>query len=231
LKAKLTKAVVAYLRKKPKQVEVVNPDLVKVVYGPLYNEIDRFLSRGDRFATFNPNGYAAIVSQHKYLLDTIGRDLHKDIKLFYAKVEKFNSCLSVAERRIREIVAEQIAASFNISADSFQTIYVDLETESGGGIAPTLEQILIRKTTPKLYLKSQKSPEIVKKVSYRLRRTDYKDEKLDPAAFRFFFNKCRLKVEHDTKIASLRQIELNLSQSQRSKEKTRTVLPITAISD
>jgi hypothetical protein len=210
LKDKLTKAVVASVRKKPKHIEVVNPELVKLIYGPLYNEIDHFLSRRDKFTTFNPNGYAAIVSQHKYLLDTIDKDLHKSINLFYSKVEKFNSCLSVAERRIREIVTEQVADSFNKSAENFQTINVRLETESGGGIIPNLEQILLRKTTPKLYLKSQKSNETVKNVFYSLRTSDYKDKMLDPVAFRLFFNKCRQKVEHNNKITLLRKTEMDL---------------------
>jgi hypothetical protein len=141
LKRKLKKSIVATLKKKTREVVVAsNSDLVKVVYGPLYNEVDRFLSRRDKIATLNRSEYGTILTQHKYLLDTIDADLHKKITTFYDKTDELNSRLPATERIIHGIVIKQISDTFKIPADDSLSISVELETDSGRHILPTLDQ-------------------------------------------------------------------------------------------
>lgn len=209
LKKKLRKSIVATLKKKPKEVSTASSDLVKLIYGPLYNEIDRFLLRIDTFTQFTRNEYGTIMTQYKYLLDTIDADLQKRITSFYEEIDEFNSLLPAAERIINEIVSKQISDMFKIQSGYSLSISVELETESGSCILPQLSQILIRKTTPELFLQVQGSHEIIRKITGKLKTLDlktaaYTEKEIDPKAFKSLFQKCRKKVEGNPRIALLK---------------------------
>ena len=64
LKHRLKKTIVATIKKAPKKRIAAsgNQEMVKLIYGPLYNEVDRFLSRTDVFTTYNRSEYATILT-------------------------------------------------------------------------------------------------------------------------------------------------------------------------
>lgn len=117
LRKKLKKPILAIISRRPREIEVNNPEIVKNVYGPLYNEIDSFISRKDKYAIFTFSQYSSILTNYKYLLDKIDESLHKEITSFYESVKEFNDLLSGSVKIIQEIVAEQISLYLNIPAD------------------------------------------------------------------------------------------------------------------
>lgn len=209
LKRKLKSSVLATLKKKTKEPAPANTQLVRLVYGPLYNEIDHFLSRRDKFAQFAPNQYNTILVQSKYLLDTIDVDLHKEIASFYRDLEEFNNIMIEAEGIVRQIVIKEISDFEGVRLSSLRTISVGLETETGQ-ILPTLDQILMRKTTPELYLQAIGGSGTVKRITYKLRMPDHSEREIDSNLFGFLYRKCMEKVENDPRIARMRELEAGL---------------------
>ena len=128
--------------------------LIRQIYGPLYTEIDCFISKGDKFTTFNPSKYQGILTTHKHLLDIINSNIQEDIKKFYNQLKEFNSLIQSAERIIPEIVIEQLMHFPNLPCDRPNMLHVELEADSSTS-TPTIAQILIRKTTPENYFKAQ----------------------------------------------------------------------------
>jgi len=211
LKRKLKKPILANLRRKPKEAAITAADseLVKLVYGPLYNEIDRFLSRRDKFSSFSHSNYDVILSQYKYLLDTTKADLRKKIRLFYDELEEFNNSIHVAERTIHEIVEGAISDFFEIPTKNSRSISVGLVTDTSH-ILPTLDQILIRKTTPELYLQATGSLGSIRRITYKLVTPDYPEKDIDPMDFKGLFKKCREQVESNPKIMRMRELATDL---------------------
>jgi len=208
LKKKLKKAIVATLRKKPKEGKATRPnsDIVRLIYGPLYNEIDRYLSRRDKYTQFSHNEYSAILSRHKYLLDSIDPVFQKTIARFYGGIDEFNRTISVAEKRIDEIVKQQALAFFKIEQSDYSGVTVELVGESGQTTLPTLEQILIRKIKPEFWYRAVGSSEKVIKVTYKLRSPQYRDQDIDSTKATVLFKLCRDEVESDLKVSRLRKL-------------------------
>jgi len=209
LNGKLKSSIRSTLQKKKKEVKAANSGLVKLIYGPLYNEINHFLSKKTRFTKFNPSKHQGILSQYKYLLDTIDTNLQKEIELFYDELKEFNSSIRVAKRIIRGIVAEQISDFLRISYDNSLSIYVVLETY-GGQMSPTLDAILVQKTTPELFLQAQGILEPIKQIKYELRMRDQKEKMIDQESFEDLFERCQKKVENNPRVSEMRKLEADL---------------------
>lgn len=209
LTKKLRSSIRATLKKKTKEVAPANIELVKLVYGPLYNGIDRFLSRRDKFATFSPSEYSRILTQHKYVLDTIDATILKDVMSFHGKLEEFNSSIKAAERIINQIVVEEISDFLKIPAHGSLSISIGLETDTGH-ISPTLGQILLRKTTPELYLQATGAFGTIKRITYTLRTPEHTEKEIDPNLFGLFYRKCRDKVESNSNIQQMRALQTAL---------------------
>jgi predicted nucleotide-binding protein len=211
LKGKLEKSIRATLKKEKEEVEPKNSELVKYVYGPLYNEIDRFVSRKDRFTSFQISEYATILNQHKYLFDTVGAELHKEITSFYRSLEDFNQSVTTANRVISTIIAEQIPSLSQLgSIGRPLSLSITLETETST-IAPQLDQLLIRKATPELFLQATSTPGAIKKVTYKLMTTEYKETEINPRDAELFMQDCMEKVENNSKIVHMREQETSVN--------------------
>jgi len=206
LKKKLKPSIRSTLTKKKKEFKVSDSKIIEVIYGPLYNEISSFLSKKDRFTGFNPSNYQGIKNQHKYLLDTIGRELQEEINLFYIKIEEFNARIGRAERIIQEIVSKQISDFYGLPYRRALRMYVNLETYVGG-TSPTLSQILIRKITPEQYFETQGVVRRIRNITYTLEHPDYARKQIDEKEFGTIFNKCREMVESNADIVKMRALE------------------------
>lgn len=209
LKEKLKNSILSTLKKKKKEGKAANSELVKLIYGPLYNEINNFLSKKVKFAKFNPSQYQGISTQYKYLFDTIDRDLQKEIELFYDELKEFNSSIRAAEGITPRIAAEQISDFFGIPYERSLSMYVVIETDSSQ-LSPTLSAILIQKTTPELFLQSQGILEPIRKITYEFRRRDHKEKEMDPKSFTDLFEKCKEEVENNPRIVKMRELETDL---------------------
>jgi hypothetical protein len=209
LPQRLKSPIVATLKKKGKQAAPVNEELVKSVYGPLYDETAIFLSRRDKFSRFEPNQYYTTLVQNRYLLDTIDSDLLKDIASFYGTLEEFNNAVTAADGIIRQIVIEEISDLSGMQASDLLSISVGLQTDTAH-ILPTLDQILMRKTTPELYLQTTGTSGTIKKITYKLRMPDHSDKEIDSDLFGLLHRKCERKVESNPRIARMRELEADL---------------------
>ena len=213
LKGKLEKSIQATLRKEKEDAVAKNSELVKYVYGPLYNEIDRFVSRRDRFTVFQLSEYITILNQYKYLFDTVGAELHKEITSFHRSLEDFNINIATAGGVIREIIAEQILGFFRLGpTDRPVSMSIIIETDTST-IAPTLEQILIRNATPELFLQATGTPGAIKKVTYKLTKlttSGYVETEINPKGAGLFIEDCMEKVENNPKIIHMREQDTSL---------------------
>ena len=205
LKEKLKKPILSSLTKREKLAGVSDSILIHIIYGPLYTEIDRFLSKKDKFAVYNPSRYQRILVESKHWFDTIEPNLHEEIEKFYKKLQEFNSLVQAAERIISEIVTRQL---LDFSEDRPQDIHVELETDIGK-ITPTLSQILIRKTTPERYFQAQGIPRSVKGIKYTLEILNRRVE-IGKGSFTRLFKKCEKEVENHSKVARMRKLRANL---------------------
>jgi len=209
LDKKLKSSILSTLQKKKEKIKVADSGLVKLIYGPLYNEISLFLSKKGKFTRFTPSKHQRILTQHTYLLDTIDTDLQKEIELFYDELKEFNSSIRAANGIIPRIVAEQISDFCGIPYKRSLSIYVGIETDVSK-LLPTLSAILIQKTTPELFLQTQGILDPVRKIKYELHVQDHREKEIDPKSFADLFEKCKEKVENNPKIVRMRELETNL---------------------
>jgi len=210
LKDKLQKSIRSTEKKGRQRITSNNAELLSHIYGPLYNEIDRFVSKNDRFTSFPVSEYNLILNNYKYLFDTLEIELQRKITEFYKDLQKFNIDIAASQKVMRDIIAEQVSAfSQYTPTDPPLSISVTLETEINT-ILPTLDQILIRKITPELYLQATGSSEQVRKVTFKLITKGYKEIELDSNEARLFFQDCTEKVERNLRIARMRDLQQNL---------------------
>jgi len=208
LKEKLKKPIRLSLTKREKTVRASDSKLVHIIYGPIYTEIDHFLSKKDKFTVYNPSRYQGILTNRKYLLDKIEPDLHKEIERFFNQLQEFNSSVQAAERIIPEIVTRYACADF--SEDRPKSVYVELETDTGK-VSPTLSQILIRKTTPERFFQAQGIQRSIREITYTLMILNGRVE-IDEETFTRLFRKCKKEVESHPKIARMRRLRTSLDR-------------------
>lgn len=210
LQQRLKGSILATLKKEGKlRAPPASTELIKSVYGPLYNEVANFLSRRDKFSRFESLQHNTILVQYKYLLDTINVKLHNDIASFYSELKEFNQLVTAAEGIIRQIVIEEISDFSGMQASNLLSISVGLQTDTAH-ILPTLDQILMRKTTPELYLLTTGTSGTIKKITYKLRLQDHSEKEIDSDLFRLLHRKCERKVESNPRIARMRELEADL---------------------
>ena len=210
LKEQLKKSILPTLLKKKKEFKTNNSKLVDNIYGPLYNEIVDFISKTDRFTRHSDSKYQLIRSHSKHLFDSVEEDLQEEIKLLYDKIKEFNSRLAHSARIIQKIVAENISIYFNVPLRPNLSIYIDLDTEDSGQVSPTINLILIRKTTPELYFETQGIAKKITKIKYRVDTPSHPLKNIDAETFNNFFEKLREVVESNRDIIDMRELEEQL---------------------
>lgn len=209
LKSKLKKVIVVTLQKTPKKVVAVSTKVIELIYGPLYNEIVRFLSKKNKFSKFNHPHYGSILTNHRYLLDAIDESLRKEIESFFDEVDQFNVLLRDCKNIIDRIIIEQTLDVFGEKVSKDRLISIGLKTDSTT-ILPTLGQVLLRNTTPELYFETEGIPQIIRKITYELTTEDYKRREIPAGDFKPFFEKCREIVEKNPRIIRLRELQKHL---------------------
>lgn len=218
LKEKLKKPILSSLTSARAQEKLAkeSDSILKVtIYGPIYTEIDRFLSKKDKFTVYNPSRYQGILTNSKHWFDLAESNLHKEIESFFNQLQEFNSLVRAAEGIIAKIVTRQLS---DFSEDKPRTVYVELETDVGKE-SPTLSQILIRKTTPETYYQAQGILKSIKQITYTLQILDRPVE-IDKDTFTRLFRKCKKEVENHPRIARMRELKTNLdSQGEILKKK------------
>jgi hypothetical protein len=207
LKGKLKKTIAETLRKTPRKKSTTNgnQEMVKQVYGPLYNEIDRFLSRRDVFTIFNRSEYGTILTSYKWLLDTVPVSLRRAIAKFYEDLDEFNQYLAAAEKIIRAIA--------HIEARNFTKKYqdavlqIEIESDTGQVTMPNIEQVLIRKTTPDMWYKAVGSAQKAIRVTPKIQANTpiFTTEFVRETDFNKFYSETQKKVEQDPQVLRLRR--------------------------
>lgn len=210
LKTKLKKSIVGTLRKIPKaKLEINNSEFQKLIYGPLYNEIDIFIQRADRFSNFECDNYWRILERYKYLFDKTDKAFQKSIQCFFKMIEQFNTYLVIAEQATKKAVKAECIAFFKI--ENMTRLRVEILNELNQTSTLSLEDILFRKTSPELFLKvDHLSNEKVIAVTYRLERAKCKDHILSHEESMKLIELCKAKVENDPQVMTLRKMERSL---------------------
>ena len=207
LKRKLKKTIVATIKKAPKKRIAANgnQEMVKLIYGPLYNEVDRFLSRTDIFTTYNRSEYATILTSYKWLLDTVPVSLRRAIVKFYQDLDEFNQFITSAEKAIRDITIVETRNHFKKYRDV--VLQVELESDAGQVTIPTMEQFLIRKTSPNGWYKAVGSVQKVVRVTPKIQTSIpiYTTEFVERTDFNAFYTETQKKVEKHPNIIRLRR--------------------------
>lgn len=218
LKKKMKKPILTIISRRSREIGVNNPEIVKNVYGPLYNEIDSFISRKDKYAIFTFSQYSSILTNYKYLLDKIDESLHKEITSFYDYVKEFNDLLSGSAKIIQEIVAEQLSLYLNIPADKVSnilTILVHIKTDRNE-FEPRIDQLLIRNTTSaRHYLETVGYPDKFEYVAYKLQNLDSVTSCINVNLGKHLVKKFRDEVEADPSIKRVRFLRKDLESCSR----------------
>jgi len=82
LRKKLRNSILPMLTKSKKEFRSINSKEVEHIYGLLYNEVSHFLSKPDRFTTFNPSQYQGILVNYRHKFDIIEKNLQEEIETF-----------------------------------------------------------------------------------------------------------------------------------------------------
>jgi len=213
LRKKLKKPILTLVSKRPREIGGNNLEIVRQVYGPLYNEIDSFISRIDKYSIFTFSQYCSILANYKYQLDKIDGGLHKKITSFYELVKEFNDLLSVSGKIIQEIVAEQISLLLRIPAEknsSLLTIFVHIETDRNE-FEPRIDQLLIRNTTiPRHYLKTLGLPDKFKSATYKLQNLNSETRYIYVNYFKNLVKKCSDEMEVNPTVKRMRFLQRDL---------------------
>ena len=208
LRKKLKDSILPMLTKSKKEFRSINSKEVKHIYGLLYDEISHFLSKPDRFTTFNPSQYQGILVNYRHKFDIIDKNLQEEIETFYNQLKEFNSLVQSAERIIPEIVTEQLIHFPNLPCERPNMLCVELKADSST-TTPTIAQILIRKTTPENYFKSQGILNPIRRITYKIKCLNTYPE-IDKDKFLEIFKKCQTKVENNTQVAKMRKTRTDL---------------------
>lgn len=209
LKKKLKKVVVATLKKPPRKTSLANSRIIDLIYGPLYNEIIRYLSKQDKISSFNHPKYNRILTDSRYLLDTINRKLRKEIESFYKEIDEFNVVLEDSKRIIERIVQTEMNNLNFTKGYENPSISIEIKTDSSTTL-PTLGQVLIRNTLPEYFLQVQGSNRIIRKIRYKINSDNMLSRNMPEDIFQNFFEICKKSVESNPRVTRLRDLEKSL---------------------
>jgi hypothetical protein len=208
LKKKLKNTILPTLEKKKPEFKTNNIQLVDHIYGPLYNEISRFLSKKDKLTTFNPSRYHGILGNSRHWFDTLEKNLKNEIIEFYDDLEKFNTNIEKAKRVIQKIVANKISNLLNVIFRPGLTISVNIKSDVGQS-SPSINQILLRKTTPEKYFETVNANKRIISIEYILESPNG-NRHIDSKEFKTVFDRCHENVERSEEIIRMRNLEEKL---------------------
>jgi hypothetical protein len=213
------------LRKQGQPVVAENGsiELQSKIYGPLYNEIDCFISQTNRFSGFSAIGnYDRILTNHKYLLDKTDRVFQKSIQQFYRRIQEFNNRLLIAKKAIKPIIKTESDAYFKYTGGANSKVRVEITGETGNTVTLYLDELMLLKIKPECYFTAiASSGEEVIEIKYRYERSGFADIILSADESSELIKVCEAKVESDPSVVALRQ---NDKQLQVIAKKLRTRL-------
>jgi hypothetical protein len=182
-------------------------ELVTYVYGPLYNEIDSFLSRR-KFTKANVVRFSQIVYNHKYLLDQVNSDLRKKTERFYSLLDEFNRRLDNASAIINSIINKVASEYFKVPTGE-ATMHIMIQTNSGC-LGPSIADILLQRTTPEEYILQDRPGDTIVSKAYELESAGQRTS-ISEKGFYECLSKCQNVVNADPNIKWIWTTEETLS--------------------
>lgn len=182
-------------------------EMVTYVYGPLYNEIDSFLSRR-KHTKADVVKYTQIVYNHRYLLDQVDSDFCEKTERFYSMLDQFNRRLDNAPAIIGRMISKVVSEHFNIPIDQSR-INIMVQTNSAG-CGPPIAQVLLSKTTPEEYVLQDYPGDTVVSKTYELESAGQRRQ-ISEKDFYECLSKCREVVSNDPYIKWIWTMEETLS--------------------
>jgi len=205
LKTKLKAPIVATLRKQKAPLANNNDEMRKQVYGPLYNEIDHFLTRKDKFTEFHGSQYSTVITMYKYLLHKTDPMFQKKLTRFYSGIGSFNRELNAAQKAITDIVKNELNRWYPVEDGRDVRMEVAVTSNERQITLPTMEQILIHKVTPQTWYEALETSEKVLSVRYTLQTSGYAARNISLKEGDMFFTNCQADVEKDQEVIKLRK--------------------------